>query len=152
MKKQTIVVSLAAMLVLTSFSTVFAATDTYKIKNDGSVVINYAYDDAQREGQQGKTLKAAAFSKSPKVKAYKETLKRRNSTAETGYEYSGYGWTNLISDGKEIYHSTTTTLEFRVKGSDTQVYAREKKKGTGQVIAQTDYIQTPSEAYVYYDY
>lgn len=154
MKKQMIAFSSAMILALASFSTAFATTDVYKINNDGSTVINSAYNDAQRGEGQVRQLKAAAASKDGKLKdSYRETRTKKDSSAPTGKLYSGYGWTNVVnSKGIEINHTTTTTLEFRTGSGQGEVYASAKTKGIGKVSAQTDYIETPSTAYVYYDF
>lgn len=155
MKKQAIALSSAMILALASFSTAFATTDALKMNNDGSTVIHYAYNDAEREGAQLKQIKAAvAAKKDGKLKdSYRETRTIKDSSAITGKLYSGYGWTNVVnSKGKEIMHTTTVRLEFRTGSGDAEVYASAKNKGIGEISAQTDYIEHKSEAYVYYDF
>ncbi|QAT43341.1 hypothetical protein [Aminipila luticellarii] len=147
MKKQVIALSSAMIVALASFSTAFAM-DAYKINNDGSTVINYAYNDAQREGMQSRA------SKDGKLKdSYRETRTKKDPSAPTGKLYSGYGWTNVVnSKGKEIVHTTTTRLEFRSGSGQGEVYAEASESGVGKIAAQTDYIETPSTAYVYYKF
>lgn len=150
MRKQTILAALVGIIMMASATTAFAAADIGKarIHDINCTVINFAYNDAELLGTSTDAIKTSARIDSEVDASYKETLKKKNSTAITGYEYAAYGWVDI--DKK---HYTTAQLEYRSGGGTGEVYATAKSaKKAGKVEAQTNYVQQVGTAYVYYSY